>query len=562
MRLNSPSRAIVWEIWHRNRTMLTTVLAATIFGAVLARLAGSDNSWTNSIEASAFTGLGIVLLLCFGSFHFTEGQKKGGFGSFPTRLFRLPISTAQLVALPMLTGSVLVAIVYLTVAVFVFRPLGRDLPILWPCLYLVFGLTQFQAIIWSLPERRYAKLLCLSLAATGILIGWMFFLPHIVAGTLSDWGYQGDPQAFLRMLLIALSLAGPAAYLVSLLTIGRQRHGTTIQLLPAIPRLRTGKVFSRTRPFRSATQAILWQEWRETGLILPCTVTVIIALMFIPTVLSESLGPRGTRAVVSGFILAPVLLALIIGRGFAKPNFWRPELTMTSFDASRPIASSTWVHAKLQVAAASVLLTWIITLSAGTYWFIYCGDFAAFSDFTETLRFYYTSAERVLIAILLPLCFLLLSWRFLIGGLPTGLSGRKSWFYLQNSLTAIFLISLLTYLIARDEPDPERHLQYYRFWPGVTRLPTFFAVAAIAKAGAAFLAWRAVAGRKLYSNKSILCYLVFWTAATAVPVSFVLLFWESPLWLKISFVLLALLSVPLAGPPLATLAMANNRSQR
>ena len=95
----------------------------------------------------------------------------------------------------------------------------------------------------------------------------------------------------------------------------------------------------------------------------------------------------------------------------------------------------------------------------------------------------------------------------------------------------------------------------------VTRV-MIFAVAAIAKAGASFLAWRAVAGRKLYSNKSILCYLVFWTAATAVPVSFVLLFWESPLWLKNSFLLLALLSVPLAGPPLATLAMANNRSQR
>jgi hypothetical protein len=275
----------------------------------------------------------------------------------------------------MVTGAALVAIVYLTVAVFVFRPLGRELPILWPCLYLVFGLTQFQMIVWSLPERRYAKLLCLSLAATVILIGWMFFLPHIVAGTLSDWGYPGDPQTFLQMLLIALGLAGPATYLISFLTVQQQRHGTTINLLPAIPMVLNGNVFRRKSGFRSPAHAIFWLEWRQSGLILPGAVAAIIAMIFIPTALSESIGPRGTRAVINGFILAPILLSMIIGRGFAKPNFWRPELTIAPFDSIRPIPSSTWVRSKLLVAGGSVAVTWVIVLFAGAYCFIYCGDF-------------------------------------------------------------------------------------------------------------------------------------------------------------------------------------------
>jgi hypothetical protein len=150
----------------------------------------------------------------------------------------------------------------------------------------------------------------------------------------------------------------------------------------------------------------------------------------------------------------------------------------------------------------------------------------------ETLDFYYSAAERVLMATLLPLTLLLLSWRFLVGGLPTGLSGRKSWFYLQNSVPAIFLISVLTYLIARDDPDPERRLQYYRLWPHVARLPTLLTIAVIVKASAAFLAWQKVFNRELLPRKSIVAYLLFWTLATAVPVSLILVFCESPLWLR------------------------------
>jgi hypothetical protein len=133
---------------------------------------------------------------------------------------------------------------------------------------------------------------------------------------------------------------------------------------------------------------------------------------------------------------------------------------------------------------------------------------------------------------------------------------------LQNSLTAIFLISLLTYLIARDDPDPERRLQYYRFWPNVARLPNFLALAVLVKAGLALLAWQKVADRKLCPNKSIFGYFVFWIVATAVPVSFVLVLCESTLWLRSSLLLLALLAIPLSGPALALLALANNRSER
>ena len=98
-----------------------------------------------------------ALLVTLGCFHFTEGSKKGGFGSFPMRLFNLPMNTRALVALPMIYGATAMVIVYLLCANLLLRHVGLDLPWVWPCLYLVFGLSQFQMILWSLPESRLVE---------------------------------------------------------------------------------------------------------------------------------------------------------------------------------------------------------------------------------------------------------------------------------------------------------------------------------------------------------------------------------------------------------------------
>ena len=48
--------------------------------------------------------MGVLLALVFGCFHGTEEGRRGGYRSFPARWFVLPLSTAQLVAWPMVLG--------------------------------------------------------------------------------------------------------------------------------------------------------------------------------------------------------------------------------------------------------------------------------------------------------------------------------------------------------------------------------------------------------------------------------------------------------------------------
>ncbi|MCI0540726.1 MAG: hypothetical protein L0Z50_36470 [Verrucomicrobiales bacterium] len=561
MKLGSPAIAIGWEIWRRNRVMFSLVGAGFVLGGIVSHVIGPHHPWTHSMESTCYSVLCAMLLMTFGAFHFTEGRKKGGFGSFPIRLFRAPVPTRWLVGLPMLYGSLSILAVYWGAALFLFRPLGRNLPILWPCLYLVFGFTQFQMIVWSFPEHRYLKLLCLSLAATIILTGWMFFLPHVVEGTLSEWGYTGNPQLFLRMLLAGVALTLPGAYLVSLFRVDCQRHGlaSDFKWCSDAWDLLDRKLFPRRTNFRSAAHAIFWQEWRQTGLILPLCVAVIAAMICLPTFLSGPVEVRGTRAVLLGLFLSPILLALIIGRGFGKPNFWEPSLSITPFHAVRPLASGDWVIAKLKVAFGSVILTWLIVLAVTVLWLIFGGDFQAFDGELETVRFYYSPPERVIMSALGLISFVLLAWRFLIGGLAAGLSGRKLWFYLQNTLTVIFLLSILSLLMARnDEPNQDSRL--YKLWPYIAWMPVFLGSAVMAKSILAFVIWNKVERRKLFAAKSISLYLAGWIVATAVPAILVMIVFENTPWLRSCFLLLSLLWVPLCGPGLAALSLANNRS--
>jgi hypothetical protein len=294
------------------------VVALLVFGSVVMVVLQHSAGGAGFANSVAYALTAVALLLTLGCFHFTEGSRKGGFGSFPMRLFHLPVNTTALVALPMCYGAGAIVLVYLLCAGLLLRHTGTDLPLLWPCLYLVFGLTQFQMIIWSLPESRYLKILCLSIAASVITFGWMFFIPTIVAGALSEWGYAGDPARFMRGLLVVLALTGPTAYGVSLLRLHQQRHGLTARSA-ALSRWWErlfGRFLRRRAPFRSADHAILWQEWRRSGLILPAVVVVVIALTCVPAALSGGLSARATMGILTWLFVAPFLLAVIVGRGF------------------------------------------------------------------------------------------------------------------------------------------------------------------------------------------------------------------------------------------------------
>lgn len=559
--MRSPALAIAWEIWHRNRASAMTSLSLIGTSGLVNWLVRGNSRWAGLAEVAGYIVLVLALFLTYGCFHFTEGRRKGGFGSFPFRLFNMPVATHWLVAFPMLYGSVAVLTVYLAGAWWIFIPLGKALPVIWPCLYLVCGFTQFQMIIWSFPESRYLKLLCLSLAAAVIAIGWMLFLPHVIEGTLSELGYTGSPASFKRYLFIGLALAGPSAFAISLIRVRRQRHGMTLGLRPfALCGEWISRRFPpRPKPFLSATQAIFWQEWRQTGYILPIGVGAILAMTCVPTYLSGPLTGRATLGVLSWIFLSPLLLAVIIGRGFSKPDFWNQELNMTPFNAVRPLTSGQWVTAKLKVAAASALLTWGLVFYVSFVWVAHAGDFEDLDRLFQQLKFHYSPQERWSLLVLACFAVLILTWRFMVGGLAVGLSGRKRWYQLSNLLTAVVWVTLLACIIWRsDHSDHNLHL--YDLWQWITWLPLVLGGAVIAKSSLAAWAWYQVDQRQMLSRQFICAYFGCWMLATGLLAGLVVVAFPHTAWLRNLLIVLSMLVVPLAGPGMAMLTLGKNRS--
>lgn len=560
MNLRSPSIAIAWEIWSRGRAGFLGIAGLLALGAIALPIMNGSARGTGLASATAYALTAVVLVIGLCCFHFTEGSRKGGFGSFPIRLFNLPVSTRSLVALPMIYGALAVVLVYLLCVGLLLRYADPNMPLLWPCLYLVFGLTQFQMIIWSLPDSRYLKLLCLSIAASIITFGWMFFTPTIVTGALSEWGYTGDPAVFMRRLLVALALTGPAAYVISWLRVHQQRHGLTTRsaVLSAWWERSIGQMLRRRTPFRSADHAIFWQEWRRTGFILPTVVVVIIALTCVPAWLAGGLSGRATMGILTWLFLAPFLFAVVIGRGFGKPDFWSPSLKVAPFYAIKPVTSGQWVMVKVKVAFASAALTWALVIYLGFVWTVFVGDFHGPEAWLTRIRFYYSPTERWLMLALMPTVSVIVTWRCLVMNLTAGLSGSKLWYNTLNLLTGAALVALFIFTIRRSDGDPDQ-LRLYHVWPLITWLPLILTAAVITKMTVAAFAWNNSLRNELVSSRAAFRYLACWLFMVAILVSLFFILATNTLWLRHLLMLMSMLLVPLAGPALAMRSLAANR---
>src|SRR5687767_14482600 len=105
--------AIGLEIWLRNRSGAVTLTVLLLAAGGINWTLFRHRAWSEVAVLGGYILLVAALFAVFGLFHFTEGRRKGGFGSFPQRLFTLPVRTGWLVALPMIYGALSVLAVYL-----------------------------------------------------------------------------------------------------------------------------------------------------------------------------------------------------------------------------------------------------------------------------------------------------------------------------------------------------------------------------------------------------------------------------------------------------------------
>ncbi len=128
------------------------------------------------------------------------------------------------------------------------------------------------------------------------------------------------------------------------------------------------RAMARRRPFKTASQAQFWLEWRMRGWLFPLTI-VLTTPLFVPLLIisrPKANLPDGYflhTLVVSSLFFLFILGFLINGNAhWGKYIAERKEREPSSFLAIRPMSSAAMVAAKLKAAAASIMAAFCLAI--------------------------------------------------------------------------------------------------------------------------------------------------------------------------------------------------------
>jgi hypothetical protein len=457
-------------------------------------------------------GAAVVLFLAV--FGCTEFNSQTGLMGFPHRLFVLPVSSFELVAVPTVLGIAAGELLLL-----LFRPDWYSETNNWDLLLMPLFLIVYQSVLWTLSPLRALRLLVVGFIAVIFLM-----LPPMLR-------FQGVPQSRIIGYFMA---SGIVAFAASWTYIARQRSGggrgfAWVHFAPQLSR--------REKVFPSRIAAHAWFEWRHSGKMLPTLVAVLLVLLIAP--LSWFMRSDGG---MSSFILVatltmPVLLALPIGKAFSKPDLWSGDLIIPPIVAVRPLSSREFVLVKLRVAAKSAAISWLLVSGFLTIWLPLWAN-APHLDY-----------RVIALTILLGM---LLTWRSLISSLWLGLHGNPKLFLISGlpyGIVPFFGLAGGLWVI--------RNQQYALSWLTHhmnTVLPLVEWIAAIliaVKLSTAILSWWRV--------ERAWAYLLFW-----IPITLTLIVLATQVSTYVppllhSLVLIAVLITPLARIGIAQASFERNR---
>jgi hypothetical protein len=360
----------------------------------------------------------------------------------------LPLPTYALVGWPMLWGSALLALAWLTLVWGVLRPAlgphGIDLPLWWPALTLAVALAWLQAIAWTpfpLPWLRAVVLIPLISPLAS-------FAPLVEAFDISPMIRDG--------LLVALLLA---AYGVAVVGVARARRGDgPYWTWPGWSAWLRWTSKERARlPFASPLRAQVWFEWRRVGVGFPVMIFAcsLIWIPLIPTMarfiddahraglvlrppfLLRELG--SLWLVISDVLIFAPFLASVCSLEMGKLPGRERSLALSSFLATRPVSAWSFVRAKFEAAALSTLAGWAVATAGILLWTALGGHAAELAESFAALRQRHPGSALWIGLVLLVGGSVVLTWLQMVQGLWIGLIGSSR----QKVITTIVFAVIL-----------------------------------------------------------------------------------------------------------------------
>jgi len=348
---------------------------------------------------------------------------------FPARMFTLPVRTAELVAWPMLFGTVAVSVLWLGTALFGLRPRGIEIGLVWPAAAGAAILAWTQAFVW-MPYglrglRVIVAVLCLSALDAIVFTALTFKVPEPV-------------------LVAALLPQLPLAYAVACVAVARARRGDVPDWRPALARPGAVAAPSRRRDerFASPEHAQRWFEWRQHGRALPALVAVLLPFEL------AMLWLAGDTPVLVIELLLLVLCTPPFMAAFAAATVGRADTAapgtsgLAPFTATRPMRGAALIGAKLRMTIVSTLVAWLLVLVATPLALTLSGTWPAVMDrAADTVSIFGAPRAAVLLLLLLAMC-VATTWRQLVQNLYVGLTGRE-WLMKGSAFLALTLLAVL-----------------------------------------------------------------------------------------------------------------------
>jgi hypothetical protein len=309
----------------------------------------------------------------------------------------------------------------------------------------------------------------------------------------------------------------------------------------------------RANHFASPARAQQWLEWRQHGWSLPGLVAMLLpvelALLFIP----GNDTPPVVFATLIVVLLTPAVMAGFVAATVSNTNPQAREFfVMSSFMATRPLASAALVAAKLNMAIRSTLASWLLVLLAIPLALLLSETSPVVTGWARDVADIIGAPRAVATALLVLFGLVVTTWSQLVQNLYIGLTGR-GWLIKSSVILTLVLVIVAMPLAQWVVESDEAKAAIWDGWrPGVAVL------AGIKMAAAAWSFTRLHASR-LLSDRSLVTGAACWSVAVLALYGVLVWFFSTPIVPRYVLALIAILAIPLARVSAAPLALAWNR---
>jgi hypothetical protein len=460
--------------------------------------------------------------------------------TYPARMFALPATTATLTFTPMLCGTVGMLLLWAATRAFALWPsdMGR-VPYVWPGLLGASLLAWTQALTWMPYGLRGLR-----------VVAFLFILCFIE--TIAFTALHFNASETIMFAITATPI--PLAYVVARIAVARARRGVVPDWSRSVAWLgAAGAVVGSTdRPFASPEDAQLWFEWRRYGRALPLLVAILLPFeLLLLWAAREAAGLIFT--IIAGALVTPPFMASFVAATMGRSSADTSEGPgMTPFMATRPVADSALLAAKLKMAVRSTLAAWLIVFAVLPLALVLSDTWPTVVErWHKTIVFMGEPRAIVFVALVVVAC-MASTWKQLVQTLYIGLTGRE-WLIKGAVFGMLALLSVLGPVL--DWIFTHGSVRA-AIWNSIPLILATFVAAKMAAAG--WVAVRLYRGR-LVADRTLIVASVGWCVTVLALYAVFWWFMGTDLFPRYLLALIAILGVPLARVSAAPLAIAWNR---